>query len=47
MWRPVISEPPLCTPGDLNQWVTLTDLIDMHEALDLKGAMQQRAMEKD
>jgi hypothetical protein len=37
----------MCTPGDLNQWVTLTDLLDMHEALDLKGALQERAMEKD
>lgn len=30
---------------DLREWVTLTDLMDAHEALDLKAAMQERAAE--
>ncbi len=33
----------MCMLRDMNEWVTLTDLLDMHEALDLKEAMQERA----
>ncbi|QJD54321.1 hypothetical protein [Aminobacter phage Erebus] len=28
---------------DLRTWVTLTDVFDAHEALDLKGAMSEKA----
>lgn len=38
-----MSEPPLCTRRDLNEWVTIDDLFDFHEALDLKEAMQAKA----
>jgi hypothetical protein len=31
--------------GDLRTWVTLIDVLDAHEALDLKGAMAERASE--
>lgn len=41
-----MAEPPLFTMRDLREWVTLTDLMDAHEALDLKAAMQERAAEK-
>lgn len=34
------------TMRDLREWVTLADLLDAHEALDLKAAMQERAGEK-
>lgn len=43
LWRPILAEPQLFTMRDLRAWVTLTDLLDAHEALDLKGAMQERA----
>lgn len=46
LWRPIISDPPLYTMRDVKEWVTLTDLLDAHEALDLKGAMAERASEK-
>jgi len=42
LWRPMLAEPPLFTMRDLKEWVTLTDLMDAHEALDLKAAMQER-----
>lgn len=43
LWRPTLAEPPMCTARDLNEWVTLVDLLDMHEALDLKEAMMETA----
>ena len=46
LWRPMLAEPPLFTMRDLRDWVTLTDLMDAHEALDLKAAMQERVAEK-
>ena len=46
MWRPLLSDPPMLTMRDLNEWVTIKDLLDAHEALDLKAAMQERAASK-
>jgi len=46
IWRPILADPPMFTMRDLRQWVTLADLLDAHEALDLKAAMQERASEK-
>ena len=46
MWRPLLSDPPMLTMRDLNEWVTIKDLLDAHEALDLKAAMQERASSK-
>jgi len=46
LWRPMLAEPPLFTMRDLKEWLTLSDLLDAHEALDLKAAMQERVGEK-
>lgn len=46
LWRPLLAEPPMITLRDLNEWVTLPHLLDIHEALDLRGAMQERAAAK-
>lgn len=43
LWRPMLADPPLFTMRDLREWVTLSDLLDAHEALDLKTAMMERA----
>lgn len=42
VWRPVLADPPLCTVADLKSWVTLADLYDMHEAMDLRSAMAEK-----
>lgn len=36
----------MLTMNDIKTWVTLGDLLDVHEALDLKAAMQERASKK-
>ncbi len=43
LWRPIVADPPVYTQADLHRWVTLQDVMDAHEALDLKGAMQEKA----
>lgn len=43
LWRPVLADPPVYTLSDLRHWVTLTDVFDAHELLDLKGAMAEKA----
>jgi len=43
--RPIIAEPPIYTLRDLKTWVTLKDVFDAHEMLDLKSAMNEKAME--
>lgn len=43
LWRPILAEPPIYTQRDLNEWVTLPDVFDAHEALDLRGAMNEKA----
>lgn len=42
----MIDEPPLYTMRDLREWVTLVDVLDAHEALDLKAAMAEKARAK-
>jgi len=42
LWRPVIAEPPIYTQRDLKEWVTLTDVLDAHEALDVRGALSEK-----
>jgi hypothetical protein len=44
LWRPILAEPPLYLPGDLKTWVTISDVLDCHEALDLKEAMHEKAV---
>ena len=43
LWRPVLADPPIYTQGDLKAWVTLSDVLDAHEALDLKSALAEKA----
>ncbi|MBD8556292.1 hypothetical protein IFT84_17425 [Rhizobium sp. CFBP 8762] len=46
LWRPILAEPPLYDMLALRQWVTLRDVMDAHEALDLKAALNERANAK-
>ena len=41
-----MGEPPMIHPKDLKEWVTLGDLLDMHEALDLKEAFTYKQQAK-
>jgi hypothetical protein len=43
IWRPVLAEPPLCTILELKTSLTIDDLADLHEAMDLKEATAERA----
>lgn len=36
----------MLTMKDIKEWVTLGDLLDAHEALDLKAAMHERSSKK-
>ncbi|WP_255701259.1 hypothetical protein [Afifella sp. H1R] len=42
-----MSEPPIYTQRDLKEWVTLCDVLDAHEALDLKAMFAERSRQKD
>lgn len=46
LWRPILADPPLYLPGDLRRWVTVSDVLDCHEALDLKEALGEKAAAK-
>lgn len=46
VWRPVISDPPLCTLRDLETFYSIDRLADFHEVLNLKEAMQDRARQE-
>ena len=43
LWRPILADPPIYTQADLRTWVTLSDVLDAHEALDLRGAFDEKA----
>jgi len=43
LWRPILADPPVYTQSDLRTGVTLQDVMDAHEALDLKAAMQEKS----
>jgi hypothetical protein len=43
LWRPILSDPPIYTQADLRSWVTINDVLDAHEALDLRGAIAEKA----
>jgi hypothetical protein len=45
IWRPVIEDPPMYTQSDLNHWVTIKDVFDAHEALDLRAAFNEKSSE--
>lgn len=38
LMRPVLSDPPLCGLVDLKTTLTIDDLADMHEALNVREA---------
>lgn len=38
----MLASPPLYKMRDLREWVTLTDIMDAHEALDLKAANAEK-----
>lgn len=42
LWRPIISDPPMYSMRDLKTWVTLADVLDAHEALDLRHALSEK-----
>jgi hypothetical protein len=43
LWRPILADPPVYTFADLQTWVTLRDVLDAHEALDLRSAIAEQA----
>ena len=47
MWmlRPIISDPPLATVGDLSR-LTLCQIADLHEVMDLKAEIAWRAEQR-
>lgn len=46
LWRPILAAPPIYTQHDLKTWVTLSDVLDAHEALDLQAMMNEKAAAK-
>ena len=42
----MLAERPIYTLRDLKEWVTLSDIFDAHEALDLRAAAEERASSK-
>lgn len=40
-----MADPPVYTLADLKTRITLKDVFDAHEMLDLKGAMSEKARE--
>ncbi|WP_406858489.1 hypothetical protein ABEG18_13015 [Alsobacter sp. KACC 23698] len=45
MWRPVMAEPPLCTIRDVRTVLTLDDVFDLNEMLDLREHATAKAMQ--
>ncbi|HEY8358694.1 MAG TPA: hypothetical protein VIL30_14645 [Ramlibacter sp.] len=43
LWRPILADPPLCSIYELKTILTIDDLADLHEAMDLKEATAERA----
>ena len=48
MWlmRPVMADPPLCCISDLRTRLTIDDVADLHELLDLKEALAIKSQER-
>ncbi len=42
-----MAEPPVYTQRDLREWVTVSDVLDAHEALDLKQANLEKVNTKN
>jgi len=48
LWRPIISEPPLCQLCQLEDGTyNINDLVDMHEVLDAKAEVNRREQAKN
>jgi len=45
LYRPALSNPPLCSWLECER-ITICQLFDMHEALDLRAAFAEEAAEK-
>ncbi len=45
LWRPIVVEPPIYSQRDLKEWIMLADVLDAHEAIDLRMAMAEKATE--
>ena len=43
LMRPVLAQPPLCNLAELKTVLTLDDLADMHEALNVRELASQIA----
>ncbi|GAA4180289.1 hypothetical protein GCM10023069_54720 [Shinella granuli] len=43
IWRPILADPRMCEYIDLNTRLTIDDLANFHEALDLKEAIHEHA----
>lgn len=48
MWvfRPILADPPLYNMRDLREWVTLDDVMDAHEALNVRAELARRTASK-
>jgi len=46
LWRPVLADPAIYSQRDLREWVTLNDVFDAHQALNLRSAMAELQREK-
>jgi hypothetical protein len=44
--RPVMADPPLCSVADVRTRLTIDDVADLHELLDLKEALATKAQEQ-
>ena len=43
IWRPIIADDPLCSLKELEDGTySIIDLLDFHEALDLKMALKEK-----
>lgn len=47
LWRPILADPPIYTQSDLHRWVTISDVFDAHEALDLVAARDEASRPED
>jgi hypothetical protein len=43
LFRPLLVEPPLCSLVDMKTRLTLLDVADLHEVIDLKAAAADKA----
>jgi len=43
IWRPIVHERQLCTLRELEEHYSLSDLADMHDALDVVDALAAKA----